>query len=92
MATRSDNIEGASVWGDFIGLDDEGNVEDISKPTERYKDGLYYPIYIKEILIDRYRIKHKLGHGGFLTIWMANVDVALKIITPGQSGKREFAT
>lgn len=97
MATGSDNIEGASVWGDFVGSDDEGDVEDASEPTERYEEGLYYPIYIGEILIDRYRIEHKLGHGGFSTVWMAhdmfrNVDVALKIMTPGQSGEREFAT
>ncbi|EXA34625.1 hypothetical protein FOVG_14050 [Fusarium oxysporum f. sp. pisi HDV247] len=61
MAPRSDNADCASVWGDFVGWDDEGNVEDASEPTERYDEGLYYPICIGEILVDRYRIEHNLS-------------------------------
>ncbi|EWY79671.1 CMGC protein kinase [Fusarium oxysporum NRRL 32931] len=96
MATSGNNADCASVWGDFVGSDDEGDVEDASEPPERYDEGLYYPICIGEILIDRYRIEHKLGHGGFSTVWMAHdmfsdEDVALKILTPGRSGEREFA-
>ncbi|KAH7187712.1 protein kinase [Fusarium oxysporum] len=96
MATSSNNADCASVWGDFVGSDDEGDVEDASEPSERYDEGLYYPICIGEILIDRYRIEHKLGHGGFSTVWMAHdmfsdEDVALKVLTPGHSAEREFA-
>ncbi|KAF6512720.1 hypothetical protein HZS61_007526 [Fusarium oxysporum f. sp. conglutinans] len=93
MATSSNNADCASVWGDFVGSDDEGDVEDASEPSERYDEGLYYPICIGEILIDRYRIEHKLGHGGFSTVWMAHdmfsdEDVALKILTPGHSAEQ----
>ncbi|KAH7466718.1 hypothetical protein FOMA001_g15888 [Fusarium oxysporum f. sp. matthiolae] len=63
----SDADSSASIWGDFVDSDDEGDVEDASEPTERYKEGLYYPICIGEVLSNRYRIEHKLGHGGFLT-------------------------
>ncbi|KAF4333663.1 CMGC kinase [Fusarium beomiforme] len=92
MATRGNNTDCASIWGDFVGSDDE----DVSEPAERYDEGLYYPICIGEILVDRYRIEHKLGHGGFSTVWMVhdmfgNEDVALKIMTPGHSGEQEFA-
>ena len=46
---------------------------------------LYYPIYIGEILVDRYTIIHKLGHGISSTVWLARDnkeerDVVLKII------------
>ncbi|KAI1025267.1 hypothetical protein LB504_010047 [Fusarium proliferatum] len=72
MATESDNVDCASVWGDFIGSDDEGEVKDVCKPIKRYEEGLYYPVCIGEVLIDRYRIEHKLGHSGFSTVWMAH--------------------
>ncbi|SCO06106.1 uncharacterized protein FFB20_12466 [Fusarium fujikuroi] len=95
--TESDNIDCASVWGDFVGLDDEGEVEDACEPIERYEEGLYYPVCIGEVLIDRYCVEHKLGHSGFSTVWMAynmlsNNNIALKIISPGPSGEREYTT
>ena len=95
MATESDDVDCASVWGDFVGSDDEGEVEDACEPIERYEEGLYYPVCIGEVLIDRYRVEHKLGHGGFSTVWMAhdmlsNNNVALKIMSPGPSGEREY--
>ncbi|KAF5698875.1 cmgc kinase [Fusarium mundagurra] len=95
MATESDDVDCASVWGDFVGSDDECEVEDACEPIERYEEGLYYPVCIGEVLIDRYRVEHKLGHGGFSTVWMAhdmlsNNNVALKIMSPGPSGEREY--
>ncbi|KAF4448145.1 cmgc protein kinase [Fusarium austroafricanum] len=95
MATGSDDADCASVWGDFVGSDDEGEVEDACEPAERYEEGLYYPVCIGEVLLSRYRVEHKLGHGGFSTVWMAhdmlsNDDVALKIMSPGPSGEREY--
>lgn len=81
--------------GDFVDSDDEYEVEDVSEDPRRYLQGLYYPICIGETLADQYRIEHKLGHGGFSTVWMAHDmlgkrDVALKIMTPGESGEREY--
>lgn len=91
----NDTIDCASTWGDLVESDDEGEVEDTSEPVERYEQGLYHPICIGKVLTMRYRIEHKLGHGGFSTVWMAydmlkHKDVALKILTTGDSGKREY--
>ncbi|KAF4445551.1 CMGC protein kinase [Fusarium austroafricanum] len=97
MATQNTHEhDSASLWGDFVDSDDEGEVEDECEPVERYMEGLYYPICLGEILADRYRIEHKLGHGGFSTVWMAydmldEKDVALKILTTEEAGEREYA-
>jgi serine/threonine protein kinase len=44
------------------------------------------------VLIQTYRIEHKLGHGGFSTVWLARdrKDVALKIMIPGKAGEDEY--
>jgi hypothetical protein len=62
------------------------------EPTHRYYDGTYYPICIGDVLHNRYRIIHKLGWGGFSTVWLArdeetNSDVALKILVAGRDGR-----
>jgi serine/threonine protein kinase len=52
-----------------------------------FQPPFYYPTCIGNILAQRYRIEHKLGHGGFSTVWMAHDivskrDVALKVTIP----------
>lgn len=81
--------------GDFADSDGEDDIEEGAENIDRYFEGLYYPICIGEILSGRYRIIHKLGHGGFSTVWMAydtslHKDVALKIMIPGNSGEQEY--
>ncbi|KAM0664326.1 hypothetical protein ACQRIU_006909 [Beauveria bassiana] len=76
--------DGPDDCGSFVSSDDEDGIEYFSEPIERYIDGLYYPICIGDVLADTYRIVHKLGWGGFSTVWMArNLKsqkmVALKI-------------
>ncbi|KAG5748888.1 hypothetical protein H9Q72_007232 [Fusarium xylarioides] len=85
MSTYPGNID----EGDFV------EVEEVSENPQRYLEGLYYPICIGETLANQYRIEHKLGHGGFSTVWMAydvlaNKDVALKIMTPEESNEHEY--
>jgi serine/threonine protein kinase len=82
-------------YGQFVDSDGEGDVEDVSEPLERYDQGLYYPVRIGEVLAERYRIEHKLGWGGYSTVWMAHdvqygKDVALKIMIPGEKGEYEY--
>ncbi|KAK7425029.1 hypothetical protein QQZ08_008305 [Neonectria magnoliae] len=82
-------------WGDFVDSDDECEIEEVAESPDRYVQGLYYPTYIGEVLADKYRVEHKLGHGGFSTVWMAydllgKRDVALKIMKPGDSGEHEY--
>jgi len=37
-----------------------------------YRPGGYHPVALGETLKDgRYKIHHKLGHGGFSTVWVA---------------------
>ncbi len=74
---------GCPDYGEFVDSDGEGDVEDVSEPLGRYGQGLYYPLRIGEVLAGRYRIEHKLGWGGYSTVWMAHdvqyrKDVALK--------------
>jgi serine/threonine protein kinase len=37
----------------------------------RYDNGVYYPVQIGEVMDNMYRIEHKLGWGGYSTVWLA---------------------
>jgi serine/threonine protein kinase len=95
MANTSFQHTVSPDWSDFVESDYEVDVEGASARVERYPPGHYYPIQIGEVLDGRYRIEHKLGHGGFTTVWMsydrqATQNVALKIIEPGDAGEHEY--
>ena len=85
-------------YGDFVGSDEECEIEEVAEPLDRYYkglQGLYYPIRIGQVLDQTYRIEHKLGHGGFSTVWAAydmknKRNLALKIIVPGNVGENEL--
>jgi serine/threonine protein kinase len=78
-----------------VDSEDEYEFDEVAEDPEQYARGSYYPTYIGETLADRYRIDHKLGHGGFSVVWMAydmlsKRDVALKIMVPGDVGEHEY--
>ncbi|RDL38376.1 Kinase-like protein [Venustampulla echinocandica] len=57
------------------------DVEDI----ESYTTGGFHPVHLGDLFQDRYKILHKLGYGGFSTVWLALDEqkhrrVALKIM------------
>ena len=53
------------MWNneEFENSEDEG--------IDDFKEGGYHPVFIGEVLIDRYVIIHKLGIGNFSTVWLA---------------------
>lgn len=64
-----------------MGSEEECEVEDEAEPVERYRKGTYYPVSIGEVLAERYRIQHKLGWGGFSTVWMAyDMDLRRSVV------------
>lgn len=81
-------------WGDFVDSDEEPDVEFACEDINLFPRGFCYPISIGEIIVERYRIIHKLGHGAFSTVWMAQdmlekKDVALKILMLGNPDDRD---
>ncbi|KAM0227248.1 hypothetical protein ACHAP5_012214 [Fusarium lateritium] len=72
----------ATSQGTYLDGSNEG-----LEPLEDYQEGGYHPVHIGDSLgpSDRYKIIHKLGHGGFGTVWLCRdfVDaryIALKIM------------
>lgn len=63
------------------------NVEDV----EKYRSGGFHPIHLGDTFKGgRYRVSHKLGYGGFSTVWLARDEtqnrlVSLKVLTADTS-------
>ncbi|KAL3456521.1 kinase domain-containing protein [Aspergillus heterothallicus] len=62
-------------------------IEDVER-LERYRPGGYCPMLVGDILQNRYKVVHKLGHGTFSTVWLAHDRlqesyVAVKVSTAG---------
>ncbi|KAF4987266.1 hypothetical protein FGRMN_10468 [Fusarium graminum] len=72
----------ATSHGTFL----NGSTEGLER-LEKYQEGGYHPVHIGDLLdlSCRYRVIHKLGHGGFGTVWLCrdSVDacyVAVKVM------------
>lgn len=88
------NIIPSDDRGDFVESEDEGEIDKVSEYPNLYPEGLLYPICIGDMVADRYRIDHTLGHGSYSTVWMAQdvvneSDVALKIMALGESAESD---
>lgn len=64
------------------------------EPLHRYELGGYHALQIDDILHNRYRIVHKLGHSSYSTVWLAmdqkvSKYVAVKVGT-AYTVKKEF--
>lgn len=87
-------------FGDFVRNEDEAvELEAITEPWYKYTiehtQRVFYPIFLGEVLNERYLVEHKLGFGGGSTVWMAHDlqdkrDVALKVMALGEWGDNEL--
>ena len=56
-----------------------------AEPLERYRKGGYHPTHLGDVFKDgRYKIMHKLGWGGYGTVWLAKDRLCVKV-DPGFS-------
>ena len=78
-----------SLWPRYL-LSDFPDAEDL----EKYEPGGFHPVHLGDTYDDRYKIIHKLGSGGFSTVWLArdileDTWVALKIVVAESSSTVE---
>ncbi|KAI9798547.1 MAG: hypothetical protein M1833_004684 [Piccolia ochrophora] len=54
---------------------------DESEELEEYRIGGYHPVHLGDYLAnERYQIVHKLGNGGFATVWLAHDQVQKRYV------------
>ena len=99
MANAEASPGNMTDFGDFVKDEEEElDLEELVEPWHRYdtEDNRHvlYPIFLGEVLDERYLVEHKLGFGGGSTVWMAfdlqdKKNVALKIMALGAWGNNE---
>ncbi|KAI1774324.1 kinase-like domain-containing protein [Hypoxylon cercidicola] len=62
--------------------------------VQRYNKGGYHPVHLDDILNGRFEVFHKLGNGGFGTVWLCRDIIigkwrAVKIMTADHSSSEE---
>lgn len=87
-------------FGDFVSTEDEEfDLEEVVEPWHKYdiKETLlvFYPICVGEMLNERYLVEHKIGSGGFPTVWTAhdihdNSDGSPQSHVFGRMGRNEI--
>ena len=94
------NSDHTADFGDFVSNEDEElDLEEVVEPWAKYDINktphVFYPVRLGEVLNERYLIEHKIGFGGFSTVWMAHDlqekrEVALKVMGLGKWGDSEI--
>lgn len=87
-------------FGRYVSTElEEDDLESFSEPWYRYdtedNSRIFYPVCVGEVLNERYLIEHKLGFGGFSTVWMvcdlwSKRNMAIKIMCLGDYGNTEI--
>lgn len=73
-------------------------VDDDLERLHGYRPGGYHPIHLQDVLNNgQYRVIHKLGHGGYSTVWLCRGQhtdtpsyVAVKILVASETEKHSF--
>ena len=62
-----------------------------AEPLHRYKKGGYHPVALGDTLKDgRYKLLHKLGWGGYSTVWAARDERSVLIYFTNLAGKTDW--
>ncbi|KAI1377964.1 kinase-like protein [Hypoxylon crocopeplum] len=78
------------------GIHSVESLEDMGMQLEEleyYQPGGFHPVHIGDVLDGRYEVTHKLGSGGFATVWLCQDTIskcwkAVKIIIAQKSSER----
>lgn len=101
QAPKGNDTNDTADFGDFVSTESEElDLEEVVEPWHKYDiketphASVFYPICVGEVLHERYLVEHKIGSGGFSTVWMAHDlqhkrDVALKVMSSGDWGENE---
>lgn len=101
MPQLVENIQEYDDWGDEVDSDDETGVSEPpgSEGINAYSGNppAFYPVTVGEVIQGGgkfYRIEHRLGFGGFSTVWLAfdldnHIPVTLKILTASAAPQTE---
>lgn len=76
-----EHLERLGVFAEDLNVEDNDSEDE---GIEDYKEGGYHPVFVGELLIQRYIVLQKLGWGHFSTVWLCkdikfNTFVAIKI-------------
>lgn len=66
-----------------------------TEEVERYEPGGYHPVHLGDFFENRYRVVHKLGSGGFSTVWLVQDEspqrksrwLALKLVVADETDR-----
>ncbi|CAG7956629.1 unnamed protein product [Penicillium salamii] len=99
-ASKDAGPEDTEDFGRFVeDSDEEVDLSIAVEPWHTYKtkgdSTIFYPIFLGEVLNERYQVEHKLGYGGGSIVWMAfdlrdKKNVALKVMAPGKWADNEI--
>ncbi|KAI3320448.1 kinase-like domain-containing protein [Xylariaceae sp. AK1471] len=81
--------------GELIPGENDSVMDLDCEPAREYCIGGYHPVNLYDVIHERFEIVHKLGHGGFATVWLcwdrnntSNPWKAVKIIKAHKSHKK----
>lgn len=73
MAASGNDTDSTPALINWTLYDDQSGRIHPHEPLERYVPGGFHPVALGDVFKDRrYVVRHKLGYGGFSTVWLAS--------------------